>query len=89
MAVTEPEKGAHGITLFLVERGMPGFERGRNLKKVGMKAQDTSELFFEEVRLPQSSVLGEANKGFYYLMNELPQVRGASVAGDKEGGRRR
>lgn len=53
----------------------PPLQRGRNLKKLGMKAQDTSELFFEDVRLPRSALLGEENKGFAYLMRELPQER--------------
>lgn len=57
-----------------VERGMPGFERGKNLKKMGMKAQDTSELFFDNVHLGPEALLGKLNHGFYYLMNELPQV---------------
>jgi len=75
VAKTDPSKGAHGVSLFLVERGMPGFERGRNLKKMGLKAQDTSELFFDNVELPATALLGEENKGFYYLMQELPQER--------------
>jgi long-chain-acyl-CoA dehydrogenase len=77
VAVTNPQakSAAHGITLFLVENGMPGFKKGRKLEKIGMKAQDTAELFFDDVRLPSSAVLGEANKGFYYLMQELPQER--------------
>lgn len=77
VAITNPEAktAAHGISLFLVEEGMPGFKKGRKLNKVGLKAQDTSELFFEDVRLPNSALLGEANKGFYYLMQELPQER--------------
>ena len=54
---------------------MPGFIKGKKLKKMGMKAQDTAELFFEDVRLPQSAVLGEVNKGFYAVMQELPQER--------------
>ncbi len=54
---------------------MPGYSRGRNLKKIGMKAQDTSELFFDNVRVPHANVLGEVNKGFYHLMTELPQER--------------
>ena len=52
-----------------------GFKKGKNLNKVGYKAHDTAELFFEDVRLPASSVLGGLNKGFYHLMTELPQVR--------------
>ncbi len=75
VAKTDPDKGAKGISLFLVEAGMPGFEKGKNLKKVGMKAQDTSELFFQDVRLPQEALLGEEGKGFVYLMQELPQER--------------
>ena len=75
VAKTAPEKGAHGISLFLVEQGMPGFNKGRKLKKMGLKAQDTSELFFEDVKLPGSALLGKENNGFYYLMNELPQER--------------
>ena len=74
-AKTATDKGAHGITLFLVEEGMEGFVKGKKLKKMGMKAQDTSELFFEDVRLPKSAILGEVNKGFYAVMQELPQER--------------
>ncbi|XP_045711097.1 long-chain specific acyl-CoA dehydrogenase, mitochondrial [Phyllostomus hastatus] len=77
VAVTNPNarSPAHGISLFLVEDGMKGFIKGRNLQKMGLKAQDTAELFFEDVRLPASALLGEENKGFYYLMKELPQER--------------
>ncbi|XP_028663926.2 long-chain specific acyl-CoA dehydrogenase, mitochondrial [Erpetoichthys calabaricus] len=77
VAVTDSKASAaaHGISLFLVENGMKGFIKGRKLEKIGLKAQDTSELFFEDVRLPAESLLGEPNKGFYYLMNELPQER--------------
>ncbi|XP_061686829.1 long-chain specific acyl-CoA dehydrogenase, mitochondrial [Syngnathoides biaculeatus] len=77
VAVTDREAktAAHGISLFLVEDGMRGFHKGRKLEKIGLKAQDTAELFFEDVRLPADSLLGELNKGFYYLMNELPQER--------------
>ncbi|CAG5934509.1 unnamed protein product, partial [Menidia menidia] len=71
----EAKTAAHGISLFLVEEGMKGFQKGRKLDKIGLKAQDTAELFFEDVRLPASALLGELNKGFYYLMNELPQER--------------
>jgi len=75
---TEPDKGAHGISLVLVEEGMDGFAKGKKLKKMGMKAQDTSELFFDNVRITEENVLGGAkglNKGFYQLMKELPQER--------------
>ncbi|XP_056157581.1 long-chain specific acyl-CoA dehydrogenase, mitochondrial [Lampris incognitus] len=71
----EAKAAAHGISLFLVEDGMKGFHKGRKLEKIGLKAQDTAELFFEDVRLPANALLGEVNKGFYYLMNELPQER--------------
>ncbi len=54
---------------------MKGFTKGRKLNKMGLKAQDTSELFFEDVRLPKSALLGKENSGFYYLMGELPQER--------------
>jgi len=75
---TEPDKGAHGVTLMLVEDGMEGFAKGKKLKKMGMKAQDTSELFFENVQLKEENILGGSaglNKGFYQLMKELPQER--------------
>jgi len=77
VAVTNPEakSRAHGISLFIVEDGMPGFKKGKNLKKVGLKGQDTAELFFEDVRIPAANVLGGINTGFYSLMNELPQER--------------
>ncbi|KAF8562634.1 hypothetical protein P879_11304, partial [Paragonimus westermani] len=77
VAVTDPtaKSPAHGISLFIVEAGMPGFSKGRKLKKMGFKAQDTAELFFEDVRLPATQLLGTVNKGFYMLMNELPQER--------------
>jgi long-chain-acyl-CoA dehydrogenase len=74
-AKTEPTKGAKGISLFLVDKGTKGFIKGNKLKKMGMHAQDTCELFFEDCRVPASAMLGEANKGFIYLMNELPQER--------------
>ncbi len=75
VAKTDPSKGAKGTSLILVERERAGFTRGRNLEKVGMKAQDTSELFFDDVHLPPSNILGEEGKGFEYLMRELPQER--------------
>src|SRR5690554_5741971 len=59
LAKTDPTKGAKGISLFLLEDGTPGFQKGKNLKKVGMKAQDTSELFFQDVRLPKDALLGQ------------------------------
>jgi acyl-CoA dehydrogenase len=75
VAKTNPEAGAKGTSLFLVESGTPGFSRGKNLNKVGMKAQDTSELFFTDMRVPKSALLGQENHGFIYLMQELPQER--------------
>jgi len=75
VAKTDPDKGAHGISLLMIERGMPGFERGRNLEKMGLKAQDTAELFFADVRVPAENLLGEENHGFYYLIENLPQER--------------
>jgi alkylation response protein AidB-like acyl-CoA dehydrogenase len=68
-------KPARGTSLMVVERGMPGFERGRNLNKIGMKAQDTAELFFTNVRVPGNNLLGELNGGFIHLMENLPQER--------------
>lgn len=73
-ARTVPEK-THGIGLFLVEADMPGFQRGRNLKKLGLKAQDTSELFFDNVRVPKANVLGDPTRGFYYLTQCLAEER--------------
>lgn len=74
-AKTDAAQGARGVSLFLVEAGRAGFARGRNLEKNGMHAQDTSELFFDEVRVPLSNLLGEEGHGFRYLMTELPQER--------------
>lgn len=75
VACTDPEKGAQGFSLLVVERGMPGFERGRNLDKIGMKAQDTAELSFTDVRVPAANLLGDEGMGFIYLMQNLPQER--------------
>ena len=75
VAKTDPAAGAQGISLLVVERGMPGFERGRNLDKIGLKAQDTAELFFDNVRVPAENLLGEVGQGFVYLMEKLPQER--------------
>ncbi len=72
---TTPGARARGTSLLVVERGMEGFERGRNLEKVGMHAQDTAELFFSDVKVPVENLLGEEGKGFYYLMHNLPQER--------------
>lgn len=75
VAKTNPALHHKGISLFLVERGMKGFTRGRNLDKIGLKAQDTAELFFEDVKVPAENLLGEENRGFYYLVGNLPQER--------------
>src|SRR5210317_1190764 len=74
-AKTDPQNNPHAMTLFLVESTREGFERGRNLKKLGLKAQDTAELFFNGVKVPKENVLGEAHKGFYYLMEGLAEER--------------
>ncbi|MFF1874710.1 acyl-CoA dehydrogenase family protein [Streptomyces sp. CB03911] len=75
VARTTPEGGAHGLSLLVVERGMPGFERGRNLDKIGQKAQDTAELFFNDVKVPKANLLGEENGAFVSLMRNLAQER--------------
>lgn len=75
VARTDPAAGAKGISLFLIESGVSGFTKGRNLNKIGMKAQDTSELSFQDVRVPASALLGEEGAGFAYLMEELAQER--------------
>ena len=72
---TNSNAGAKGVTLFIVESNRPGFKRGRNLEKIGMKAQDTSELFFEEVRIPATNMLGGEGKGFALMMTKLAQER--------------
>ena len=78
VAKTNPAAGGKGTSLFIVERGMPGFETGKRLKKIGLKAQDTAELFFNDVKLPVENLLGgEAfeNRGFVCLMEQLPWER--------------
>lgn len=75
VAKTNPAAGAKGTSLLLVEQGMKGFEKGKRLKKIGMKAQDTSELFFDNVEVPVANLLGNENEGFVYLMQELPWER--------------
>jgi acyl-CoA dehydrogenase len=75
VAKTDPELGAKGVSLLLVETDRPGFRRGRKLEKMGQEAADTAELFFEDLRVPASNLLGEENKGFAYLMQELAQER--------------
>lgn len=75
VARTDPQAGYQGISLLVVERGMAGFTRGRNLNKVGMHAQDTSELVFSDVRIPAENLLGEEGGGFITLMRNLPRER--------------
>ena len=75
VAKTDPDKGAKGISLILVEATREGFRRGRNLDKIGQNSADTSELFFEDVRVPAGNLLGQENQGFVYLMTQLPQER--------------
>ena len=72
---TDPDAGHKGISLIVVERDAEGFERGRKLDKVGMKAQDTAELFFREVRVPAENLIGQENRGFYHMMGNLPTER--------------
>ena len=79
-AKTDPNS-SHGITLFVVERGMEGFERGKNLRKMGMHSQDTAEMFFTNVKVPKENVLGEVNRGFYHLMHFLAEERLLSAVG--------
>jgi alkylation response protein AidB-like acyl-CoA dehydrogenase len=72
---TDPEAGHRGFTLLVVERDMARFSRGRNLEKMGKKAEDTAELFFDQVPVPSANVLGEVGRGFYHLMHNLPSER--------------
>jgi alkylation response protein AidB-like acyl-CoA dehydrogenase len=80
-AKTNPEAGHKGISLLVVERDMPGYERGRRLEKIGLHAQDTAELFFHNVRVPCDHLLGEEGQGFRYLMEQLPRERLAIAVG--------
>jgi alkylation response protein AidB-like acyl-CoA dehydrogenase len=81
VAKTDPARGAHGVSLIVVERGTPGFSRGRRLQKVGLKANDTAELFFDECRVPADNLIGQESAGFYHLMANLPRERlGIAVA---------
>ncbi|UIP06868.1 acyl-CoA dehydrogenase family protein [Erythrobacter sp. SDW2] len=75
VAKTDPSQGAKGTSLVLVDAGTPGFERGRNLDKIGQHSADTSELFFNDCRVPKTNILGQEGRGFIHLMEELPQER--------------
>ena len=72
---TDPQSQHRGISLLCIERDMEGFKRGRNLEKIGLKAQDTAELFFDNVKVPVENLLGDEGMGFFYLMQQLPQER--------------
>lgn len=87
VAKTDPSAGAKGFSLFVVETGMEGFERGRKLDKLGLHAQDTAELFFTNCRVPHDNLLGEAGMGFMYLMQRLPRERLSIAAGAYAGAR--
>ncbi len=87
VAKTDPAAGAKGFSLFVVETGMEGFERGRKLDKLGLHAQDTAELFFTNCRVPHANLLGEAGMGFMYLMQRLPRERLSIAAGAYAGAR--
>src|SRR5215207_4013408 len=79
---TDPTQRHKGMSLLVIERGMPGFERGRNLDKLGQHAQDTAELSFTDVRVPVQNLLGEEGRAFAHLVDRLPQERlGIAVAG--------
>ncbi|MFT4614901.1 MAG: acyl-CoA dehydrogenase, partial [Bacteroidia bacterium] len=74
-AITDPGKGAKGTSLFLVDASLPGYSRGKKIEKIGQHTSDTALLFFEDMRLPESALLGEINKGFAIMMTELPRER--------------
>lgn len=87
-AKTDTTKGAKGISLFLVDSSLPGFNKGKGIKKMGQHSNDTAELFFDNLRVPANALLGEENKGFFYLMQELPRERlglGSQAIGACEG----
>ncbi len=88
VAKTDPSQGAKGTSLVLVEAGTEGFEKGRNLDKIGQHSADTSELFFNDVRVPKTNILGGEGRGFVHLMEELPQER-LSIAVSAQAGAQR
>src|ERR1700682_1802204 len=85
---TDGSAGAKGVTLFLIDTSLPGFRRGKNLDKLGMKAQDTSELFFDDLRVPASAMLGEEGRGFELMMTKLAPERLAQGGPAAAGGGR-
>lgn len=88
VAKTDPSQGAKGTSLVLVDAGTPGFEKGRNLDKIGQHSADTSELFFSDCRVPKTNILGNQGRGFVHLMEELPQER-LSIAVSAQAGAQR
>ncbi|WP_417515218.1 acyl-CoA dehydrogenase family protein [Marinobacter sp.] len=87
-AKTDPGAGAKGVSLFLVDTSLPGFSRGKSIRKIGQHASDTAELFFSDLVVPHDALLGEEGRGFAYLMQELPRERlgvGAQAVGATEG----
>ncbi|MBE0508879.1 MAG: acyl-CoA dehydrogenase family protein [Marinospirillum sp.] len=87
-AKTDPSAGAKGVSLFLVDTHLPGFSRGKPIKKIGQHASDTAELFFDAMMLPETALLGQEGSGFAYLMQELPRERlgvGSQALGAMEG----
>ncbi|WP_166424622.1 acyl-CoA dehydrogenase family protein [Paraglaciecola sp. 20A4] len=87
-AKSDPENNPHAMTLCVVERGMAGFERGKKLEKMGLEAQDTAELFFNDVKIPKENILGEPGKGFFYLMQGLAEERLIAMVGATANARR-
>ena len=83
IVVAKTGQGLGGISLLVVEKDMPGFQRGKKLKKIGLKAQDTTELFFNDVKVPKENLLGKENAGFRYLMKELATERLALAIGNQ------
>lgn len=87
-AKTDPTKGAKGISLFLVDTSLPGFNKGKGIRKIGQHSSDTAELFFDNLRVPADALLGEEGMGFVYMMQELPRERlgvSAQATGSAEG----
>jgi alkylation response protein AidB-like acyl-CoA dehydrogenase len=85
---TDPEARHRGISLIVVEAGTPGFERGQGLDKVGLKSQDTAELFFRDVRVPAENLIGQVGRGFYHMMGNLPTERLAIAVSSLAGAER-